>query len=108
MPALRKLAVDDLTKGCRLLSIPAAAISVVNACHEKYCVDIPVGYLEDPVKVETLTLPNLKRNLELHQNYNKDVQISGTKIELVHRLRNLLWNRAADRRILEILGKGPS
>jgi hypothetical protein len=108
MPALRRLVFENLPKGCRLLSVPGYAIEFLNNRHEKYCVEIPSGYITDPAKVENMTLPVLKRNLELHAKFNKDVQVTGTKIELVHRLRALLSNRNADERIIEVLGRGPS
>ena len=106
LPALRRLVLDDLAKGCRLLSIPAHAINAINNLHEKYCVEIPTGYITDPSKVENMNLPILKRNLELHAKLNKDIQVSGTKVELVHRLKTLLVNRQADQKIISVLGRG--
>lgn len=106
LPALRRLALDDLAPGCRLLSIPAHAITTINNLHEKYCVEIPAGYIEDPDKVDAMSLLVLKRNLELHAKCNKDVQVTGTKVELVHRLKTLLENRKADQKIIAILGRG--
>ncbi|KAA8909793.1 hypothetical protein FN846DRAFT_905447 [Sphaerosporella brunnea] len=105
MPALRRLVIDDLPKGCRLLSIPAHAIETINNMQEKYAADIPAGYIEDPSKVEHATMPVLKRNLELHAKFNKDVQVTGTKVELVHRLKALLGNRYSDMRIVAVLGR---
>jgi hypothetical protein len=105
MPALRQLVANDLAKGCRLLSIPAHAIETINNMQEKYAVDIPAGYIEDPTKVDHVTVPVLKRNLELHAKFNKDVQVTGTKVELIHRLKVLLGNRHADMRIMSVLGR---
>jgi hypothetical protein len=105
MPALRQLVANDLAKECRLLSIPSHAIETMNNLQEKYAVDIPAGYIEDPTKVDHVTVPVLKRNLELHAKFNKDVQVTGTKVELIHRLKVLLGNRQADMRIMSVLGR---
>jgi hypothetical protein len=105
MPALRRLVLDDLAKGCRLLSIPAHAIDTINHWNEKYAVEIPAGYIEDPTKVDYVAVPVLKKNLELHAKFNKDVQVTGTKVELIHRLKVLLGNRYADMRLISVLGR---
>ncbi|KAF8537091.1 hypothetical protein BDD12DRAFT_780847 [Trichophaea hybrida] len=108
LPALRRLVIENLPKGCRLLSLPSYAIDFLNNRHEKYCVEIPQGYITDPAKVENMALPVLKRNLELHAKFNKGVQLTGTKVDLVHRLRALLSNRIGDERIIGVLGRGSS
>lgn len=68
-------------------------------------VDIPTGYVQDPTQVAAMTMPNLKKNLELHSKVNKDVQVTGTKVELVNRLTVILSNRRADSGIVEVLGR---
>jgi len=105
MPALRRLVADDLAKGCRLLSIPAHAIETINSLDEKYYPEIPAGYIEDVGKVDAISVSALKRNLELHARRNKDILVSGTKSELVHRLKTILANRQADLKIISILGR---
>lgn len=68
-------------------------------------VDIPVGYALDPDRVAEMTVPNLKKNLGLHAKVNKDVQVTGTKIELIDRLHSILSNRVADSKIIEALAR---
>lgn len=104
MPGLRRLVSNDLHKSCRLLSIPAHCIDHLNTRKERYMVDIPTGYVQDPTRVAEMTMPNLKKNLELHSKVNKDVQVTGTKVELVNRLAVILSNRRADSGIVEVLG----
>lgn len=105
MPGLRRLVSNDLHKSCRLLSIPAHCIDHLNTRKERYMVDIPTGYVQDPTQVAAMTMPNLKKNLELHSKVNKDVQVTGTKVELVNRLTVILSNRRADSGIVEVLGR---
>lgn len=105
MPGLRRLVSNDLHKSCRLLSIPAHCIDHLNTRKERYMVDIPTGYVQDPTRVGEMTMPNLKKNLELHSKVNKDVQVTGTKVELVNRLAVILSNRRADSGIVEVLGR---
>lgn len=105
MPGLRRLVLNDLHQSCRLLSIPAHCIDHLNTRKERYMVDIPTGYVQDTTQVAAMTMPNLKKNLELHSKVNKDVQVTGTKVELVNRLGAILSNRAADLRIVEVLGR---
>ncbi|KAI5813781.1 hypothetical protein BZA77DRAFT_251104, partial [Pyronema omphalodes] len=106
-PALRRLVTEDLLKGCRLLSIPAPAIEALNSRGERYAVEIPEGrgYLEDPAVVGNQGVDVLKRNLELHKRCNNDVQTTGTKVELVARLRGILEKRRGDEKILAVLGR---
>ncbi|TGZ80159.1 hypothetical protein EX30DRAFT_341731 [Ascodesmis nigricans] len=107
LPALRRLVMDDLPRKCRLLSLPAPVIDHLNTRGSKYALDIPPGYMTEPDanKIANMNLPFLKKQLEAHQKWNKDIQTTGTKVELVARLRNVLWNRKADERILEVLGR---
>lgn len=105
MPGLRRLVLNDLHQSCRLVSIPAHCISHLNTRQERYMIDIPMGYVQDPTQVAAMTMPNLKKNLELHAKINKDVQVTGTKVELVSRLGAILSSRIADLRIVEVLGR---
>jgi hypothetical protein len=106
-PALRRLVTEDLPKGCRLLSIPAPTIEALNSRGERYSIEIPggQGYLEDPALVGSQGVEVLRRNLELHKRCNNDIQTSGTKVELVGRLRGVLEKRRGDERILAVLGR---
>lgn len=108
LTGVRTLALDDLNEGCRLLSLPAPVLEFIA---RRDVVEIPAGYISDPdpEKIANMTLPNLKKNLQFHsKTNNKDIQVTGTKPELVRRLTAVLRNYAADRRILEILGRKPA
>lgn len=70
-------------------------------------VDIPEDYVQDPARVDALTLPALKRNLEFHGKTNKDVHVTGTKAELNNRLFVILSNRLADSKIIGVMGRAP-
>lgn len=108
LPALRLL-VSSLPAGCRLLSMPAPAIHHLNSLHTKYCVEIPEGYITDPAQLASggtsSGMQVLKKNLELHAKYNRDVLVSGSKADLVHRLRTLLLGRQADLKLISVLGR---
>lgn len=68
-------------------------------------VDIPAGYVQDHTHVAAMSMPNLKRNLKLHSGVNRDVHVTGTKVELANRLVAILSNRRADLGIVEVLGR---
>lgn len=105
MPGLRRLVLNDLSQSCRLFSIPSHCIDHLNTRQQRYLVDIPTGYVDDPNNVAEMTMPNLKKNLELHAKANRDVQVTGTKVELVNRLSVILSNRIADLKIVKVLGR---
>ncbi|KAL7276272.1 hypothetical protein RUND412_000738 [Rhizina undulata] len=105
MPGLRLLATKHLADSCRLMSIPAGCIEYLNNRTDKYALEIPSGYVQDASLVGSLTAPNLKRNLELHAKFNKDVVITGGKADMVGRLVGLLQARNADERIVGLLGR---
>lgn len=90
-----------------MLSIPAPTIEALNSRGERYCMEIPQGegYLEDPAVVGNQGVEVLRRNLELHKRCNKDIQTSGTKVELAGRLRGVLEKRRGDEGILAVLGR---
>jgi hypothetical protein len=107
MPGLRRLVQGVLPQSCRLISVPEQCINYLNTRQEKYMVDIPEDYVQDPARVDALTLPALKRNLEFHGKTNKDVHVTGTKAELNNRLFVILSNRLADSKIIGVMGRAP-
>ncbi|KAH8146040.1 uncharacterized protein LAJ45_09962 [Morchella importuna] len=107
MPGLRRFVQGVLPLSCRLLSIPEQCINYLNTRQEKYMVDIPEDYVQDPARVDALTLPALKRNLEFHGKANKDIHVTGTKAELNNRLFVILSNRLADSKIIGVMGRAP-
>jgi hypothetical protein len=105
IPCLRLL-VYALPSACRFITLPQGCLHYLNTRSRRYCVDIPVGYVQDPRDVPNMTLNNLKRNLELHKAANRDIATGGTKIEVVERLMGVLCGRVADGRIARRVGRG--
>lgn len=108
MPGLRRFVQGVLPQSCRLLSIPEQCINYLTTQQEKYMIDIPEGYVQDPARVDALTLSALKRNLEFHGKANKDIHVTGTKAELSNRLFVILSNRIADSKIIGVMGNAPA
>lgn len=103
MPGLRWLVKNGIPRGCRLINVPAHAYETLNNREQRYCCNIPDGYVVDPAKVDGLGVPVLKHNLELHAKFGR-TSTAGTKIELVHRLRAILDTRLAEEKLLGVLG----
>ncbi|KAI5793863.1 hypothetical protein DFH27DRAFT_567583 [Peziza echinospora] len=93
---------------CRIMSIPRACEDYLNSLQRapRYCPSIPagMGYVTDSRMVDNLQLEALKRNLALHAKYCKDVGVTGSKVELVARLKGILENMAGDARFLRAMG----
>ncbi|TKA71889.1 hypothetical protein B0A49_03352 [Cryomyces minteri] len=98
VPCLRLL-VYALPPECRFVTLPQPCLDHLNGREKRYCAATPAGYVQDPRQVPNLTLAMLKRNLELHKEANRDVQLTGGKVDLVDRLMDLLCARVADGRI---------
>lgn len=105
VPCLRLLAYA-LPIDCRFVTLPLHCLKFLNNRHRHYCTAIPAGYVEDPRKVLNLTLPMLKKNLELHKKANADILTTGSKVDLVDRLSSLLCARVADGRVIRRVGRG--
>ncbi|KAI9868445.1 MAG: hypothetical protein M1813_005889 [Trichoglossum hirsutum] len=105
IPCLRLL-VYALPLACRFITLPQGCLHYLNTRSRRYCVDIPVGYVQDPRDVPNMTLGNLKKNLELHKAANRDIATGGTKAEVVERLMGVLCGRVADGRIARRVGRG--
>lgn len=105
MPCLRLL-VYALPSECRLMTIPQSCLDYFNDRGKRYCISIPTGYVQDPRQVAGLSMSALKHNLELHKQANRDIMLTGTRIDLVDRLKGMLCARVADGRIVARVGKG--
>ncbi|KAH0558804.1 hypothetical protein GP486_004558 [Trichoglossum hirsutum] len=105
IPCLRLL-VYALPLACRFITLPQGCLHYLNTRSKRYCVDIPIGYVQDPRDVPNMTLSNLKRNLELHKAANGDIATGGTKTEVAERLMGVLCGRVADGRIARRVGRG--
>ncbi|KAI9827635.1 MAG: hypothetical protein M1819_006924 [Sarea resinae] len=104
MSCLRSL-VYALPLACRLITLPQPCLSYLNARGDYYSTSIPLGYVQDPRHVPNLTLEALKKNLALHKAVNRDVMLTGSKIDLVDRLRGLLCRRVADAKVAKQVGR---
>ncbi|KAH0543988.1 hypothetical protein FGG08_001755 [Glutinoglossum americanum] len=105
IPCLRLL-VYAIPSTCRFITLPQGCLYYLNTRSRRYCMDIPVGYVQDPREVPNMTLSSLKRNLELHKGANGDIAIGGTKAEAVERLMRVLCGRVADGKIARRVGRG--
>ncbi|RPA98859.1 hypothetical protein L873DRAFT_1686018 [Choiromyces venosus 120613-1] len=105
MPGLRRLVTRALPNNCRLLSLPNHCITYLNDRKSHYSIDIPDSYVHDPKKLENMSLPELRKNLELHARVNGDILLTGSKSDLFNRLNNILQNRLADAKIVKVLGR---
>jgi hypothetical protein len=105
IPCLRLL-VYAMPSACRFITLPQECLNYLNARSQRYRVDIPVGYVQDPRDVPNMTLTNLKKNLELHKAVNGDIATGGTKVEVIERLMGVLCGRVADGRIARRVGRG--
>lgn len=55
-----------------------------------------------------LSVHALKRNLEAHATCNPDILTSGTRLEMVHRLTEVLKIRRSDKLVIDLLWRnGP-
>lgn len=107
MPGLRRFITDlPFTSTVRLIMVPEACIHYLNERHTKYQTEISSPMVADPRLVGNLPAPVLKRNIEYHARVNKDIITTGTKVDMVARLQQILTNRAADEKIVRVLGKG--
>ncbi|KAK9470189.1 uncharacterized protein V1510DRAFT_405238 [Dipodascopsis tothii] len=89
----------------RIYTIPSECLLYLNTREEHYVVLLPPEYVSSPKLVPSLTLPVLKRNLELHRSVNKHVPVTGTKPEMVQRLQGILNRRLQDERVARAVGK---
>ena len=105
MPCLRLL-VYALPSTCRFVTVPQGCLDYLNDRSRFYCQSIPAGYIQDPRHVPHLTVPVLRKNLELHKRFNRDIIIGGGKAELVEKLMGLLCGRIADGGIAKRIGRG--
>ncbi|KAJ9666542.1 hypothetical protein H2201_003465 [Coniosporium apollinis] len=86
MPCLRLL-VYALPPECRLMTIPQPCLDYFNDREKRYYIAIPASYVQDPRQVAGLSMSALKHNLELHKQANKDIMLTGTRVDLVDRLK---------------------
>ncbi|KAF8461067.1 hypothetical protein BDZ91DRAFT_785054 [Kalaharituber pfeilii] len=94
---------DDPLPGrifCRLCSIPAPCLDYLNRTAGN-AISIPNEhpYISNPEDVANLQVPALKKNLELHAVRDKSISISGSKLELMYRLKEILETRINDQRL---------
>jgi hypothetical protein len=100
-----RLLVYALPPTCRFVTVPQGCLDYLNDRSKYYCQSIPTGYIQDPRHVPSLTLPVLKKNLELHKKFNRDITVGGGKVEMVERLMGILCGRIADTGIAKRVGR---
>lgn len=107
MSCLRHL-VYSLPSTCRLITVPQACLDYLNHRSQHYCQQIPAGYIQDPRHVSDLTIPLLKRNLDLHKKFNRDLVVGSGKAAMVEKLMGILCGRVADGCIAKRIGRETS
>ncbi|KAA1467226.1 hypothetical protein DENSPDRAFT_926443 [Dentipellis sp. KUC8613] len=78
------------------LDIPAECEQYLYELEDQYLVDPRPPFITDPAVCENLTVAALKRNLTEHASRNPDIDVNGTKAQLMLRLQELLQVRKAD------------
>jgi hypothetical protein len=71
--------------------------------HSKYMIKPEAPLIVDPTACVTLSVSALKRNLIEHAVFNPAIIASGTKAELVARLKNILETRQMDMLVKEMI-----
>jgi hypothetical protein len=64
--------------------------------HSKYIIDPKPPLIVEPRACASLSISALKRNLVEHATFNPTILTSGSKMELVTRLQNILETRKMD------------
>lgn len=62
----------------------------------KYMIEPKAPLIVDPAACAALSVTALKRNLSEHAIFNPDILVSGTKAELMERLKKILESRKMD------------
>ncbi|TFK50185.1 hypothetical protein OE88DRAFT_1632051, partial [Heliocybe sulcata] len=97
MPGLRRFARTINQEDRHLdIEIPAACEEYIEDMASKYMINPRPPLIVEPGACDSLSVAALKRNLGEHANYNKAIVTSGTKAEMMGRLKGLLEARKMD------------
>ncbi|KIJ32498.1 hypothetical protein M422DRAFT_234044 [Sphaerobolus stellatus SS14] len=104
MPGLRKLckSIKDSNRSV-LLDVPSECNQYLTHLHEQYQLYPVAPLIIDPAAVSSLSVNALKANLAGHAQFNPSIYLSGSRPELVNRLRGILARREGDLVVKEVL-----
>ncbi|KAF8584252.1 hypothetical protein K439DRAFT_1346591, partial [Ramaria rubella] len=104
MPGLRRL-TSFIHHAAREIDIeiPKECETYLNNLHSQYQLHPIAPFISDPNVCACLSVNALKANLAGHAVFNPSIYLSGSKPELVDRLRGILERRQADRVVKEIV-----
>ncbi|KAF8521603.1 hypothetical protein BU17DRAFT_87837 [Hysterangium stoloniferum] len=104
MPGLRKLASSIRSASREVdIDIPKDCETYLNSLHAQYHLHPVAPMITDPLACPHLSLNALKANLAGHAVFNPSIYLSGSKVELIHRLRDILERRQNDRIVKEVV-----
>lgn len=69
----------------------------------KYMINPQAPYIVEPSACSSLSVAALKRNLTLHATFNAEIITTGSKPELVARLKGILETRKLDILVREMI-----
>ncbi|KAF7965926.1 hypothetical protein HWV62_14438 [Athelia sp. TMB] len=85
------------------IAIPVLCEFYIDNMDSKYMIEPKAPLIVDPTACAALSVAALKRNLSGHAAFNPDIVSSGTKLELVERLKKILETRQIDMVIRDML-----
>ncbi|TFK21468.1 hypothetical protein FA15DRAFT_645556 [Coprinopsis marcescibilis] len=86
------------------IEIPSVCEAYIDNMESMYCVDLKPPLISDPELVSSLAMLALKKNLAAHAERNREIVATGTRGEMVERLKSLLEKRRGDLLVAKMLG----
>ncbi|KAJ7651061.1 hypothetical protein FB45DRAFT_1018418 [Roridomyces roridus] len=104
MPGIRRLA-ETISEESRIIDIemPSPCETYINDLESQYLVDPAPPLISNPSVVADLSVAALKRNLYAHAACNGEIVVSGSKLEMAPRLREILETRKMDLLVREMI-----
>lgn len=87
----------------RVASSMSLSLDFRTGLHSQYQMHPIAPLITDPCACRSLSANALKMNLAAHAVFNPSIYLSGSKLELIDRLREILETRLADRVVKEIV-----
>ena len=100
IPVLCEFYIDS---ECKSLFACTSRILIASDMDSKYMIEPKAPLIVEPTACAALSVAALKRNLSGHAAFNPDIVSSGTKLELVERLKKILETRQIDMVIRDML-----
>ncbi|CAG8500917.1 5474_t:CDS:2 [Ambispora gerdemannii] len=110
MDGLRTFVRESRSKNLHQLTVPQECRDYLNHRHLLYCIapkqqnSNRIPFIIDPRRVVLLSMATLKLQLAFHYEINPNICITGGKVELADRLREILERRRDDGKVLQLVG----